>query len=173
MDTITEPRQIIRAAIRDYLDGLDEIETNAVVDHIIKEHGRKLNSAAFVQEMLRLIIKDELRVVLRGERVVATEHGAIREDALDIRAKEIAARIFESVGGTSRKTIPAMTRPELLFVAEQREAAASGHLRWARLVRDYARRMPDDEVTVGEFFSDREFEQIWEHHFEKATLPGV
>lgn len=88
----------------------------------------------------------------------------------DQRAKELAARIFESVGGTTRKSLLSMKRPDLRAAAALRTRQIQGSARWVKFEKYLADNMPDDSVTVDECFNDSVFDRIWRAHFD---VPAV
>lgn len=156
-------RQIVRAFLADALDGEDRIDT---LDLILRarqhfDHDNEFQQA-LLDEALAVLVSTELEALVRNLR------DSRLADTGDARAKEIAAKMFEHVGGTMRKSLLAMTRPDLRYAANEREHQAVGLLKWARFERALAKGLRDDTTTVDERYSDDAFDTIWREHFEPA-----
>ena len=160
-ERVRTARQIVRDFLREVLDDNDEVDTVEMVSLVRKrfQHDNEFHKA-LMMEALPVIVSTELEAVVRGLRDVRLSADG------DARAKEIAALMFEQVGPGRRKSLLAMTRPDLFYAANEREHMAAGLLKWATFERELAKGMRNDSQTVGERFTDTQFETIWRSHFE-------
>lgn len=164
--TVGSARSTVRRAIIEILNENVEIETNEVVASVIETVRREgaVNDPVFLREILEVYVADQLRVELRGRRTLSTGHGAIDFEHHEKRAIVLARRIFESVGGTYRKSIPSMNRLELRYSADARRSQAGGLIRWAAFEEALITLLPNDTVTVEEQIDDGTFEALWQFH---------
>lgn len=78
----------------------------------------------------------------------------------------------------TRRSVSDMTRPDLLFVANDREAKGRRHLLRAAFFRGIAERMPDDTTTVSEVMDEAQYATIYRSTFvapapaERRTEPA-
>jgi len=80
--------------------------------------------------------------------------------------RERLARIFEHVGERNHVSLLAMTKPQHLFVAEEREQRAETETRWANLHRAIAGFHKDNTKTTGEILTETQLDRLWRKHIE-------
>ena len=159
---------IIREFITESIEGADTIVlTDLQAAAVVNFTGDAEYAEALLRDATGLLVADQLRSLMRTNRhLIPTENGATTSERLNLRAKQIAALIYESTGDGTRKALIAMNRTELRFARQQREAMADSILQFATFERALEERLPNDSTTVGEFFSDAEFAALWRDHFD-------
>lgn len=147
-------RGTLRGFLVDELRGAVEVDLD---DLVAKAHARFDADNEFRNDLFRqalgALVADELRHLMTHTRYDA--------QALNERAKEIAATIFETVGAKRRKSLTAMVRPELLYAHDERAKQIDGMSRFNSLLERLAGGLPNDRVTVGDHYSDDAFQRIW------------
>lgn len=153
-------RELVRERLNEILDSHGTVETHEAVATIIAGL-TEANRDALVSEVIHLFVTRELAALVRDRRLHVYNGGAATDDALAGRAKKIASRVFENVGGSTRKRVTDLTRPDCLEAIRAREHQIAGHQPWLRFLRSCAETLPNDEITVGQYFSENQFSALW------------
>jgi hypothetical protein len=70
------------------------------------------------------------------------------------------------VGEDRHRSVLAMTRPQHIFAAEEREMRATTEIRWADFHRAIAGKLEDDICTTGECLTETQLDGIWRKYFQ-------
>lgn len=156
----------LRAELSEFIQQVLEREDSVSVEKLVRMAHKHFNGdewvrEALIREGLNTLIPDLAGDVRHRLRIRARDM-----DTADTRRDRIAS-VFESVGGGYSKSVLAMTRPEHLFAATQRETAAAGHLRWAGFHRAIAKLHKDDETPTGAL-PTKIVEELWREHIERG-----
>lgn len=162
-------RAVVRRKIIDVLEREQEIDTQAVVDVVLEEIAAQ---PASIQERLAAqalssMIREELRGLVHQYRQLATRTTPMTREEFDIRVSRLTRMMFESTAPGKRIAIASMKRPDLRAAIAAREKQVAGHRRWIGFERDLVEQMPNDKVTVSEFFPETQLTETWQRHFEK------
>jgi hypothetical protein len=157
-------RSIAHEVLVDLINGHPEIDSAALVADarpILRADSDFV--AAFLDQGLTVFLLDTIQEIARDRRQDAMNDDDSRADRRRTLMERLG-RVYEPTAGNIRVAVAAMTRPDLLAAANERRRQASGYLRWAGFEEDLAAAMPNDTVTVGEFFTERRITTIWNRH---------
>lgn len=162
-------RRLLHTFIEERLEGEHEVRTNELVAHAYHKFRNDPEFIdAAVRDAIQQLIPQMLGEAFRARRSqwITTAVGAISRQRLEDTVRERLSSVFENANGKYIEFIN-MTRSDLLAAAESREKRAEGELKWARLERDTAKLLPNDEVTVGEALDDSVLATLLSRHFGK------
>lgn len=162
--TIIATDRSLRRELKEFIEEILESEDTVNVDKLVRLAYDRFQQdewarEALIREGLAALVppiaghvRHELRTRARRERGPAT-------------LQERIASVFEHVGSGCTKSVLVMRRPEHLFAAEEREAAARGQLRWAGFHRAVAALHTDDETMTGAL-PPQMIADLWREHIE-------
>src|SRR5688572_25446958 len=155
----------LRAELQTFVEELLDSEDAMNVEKMVRLAHRHFDGDEWVREAL---IREGLTGLIPGiaASVRHTLRTRARENTDPLTRRERISSVFEHVGEGYSKSVFAMTRPDHLFVAEEREKAAAGFLRWAGFHRAIAALHKDNTTTTGEL-PEAKVAEIWRLHIEK------
>lgn len=156
----------LRSEILEFIQQVMEREDSVSVEKLVRMAHKHFNGdewirEALVREGLNSLIPDLAGDVRHRLRTRA------RAMFTDNTRRDRIASVFESVGDGYSKSVLAMTRPEHMFAAVQREVAAAGHLRFANFHRAIAKLHKDDDTPTGAL-PTKVVEKLWKEHIERT-----
>lgn len=155
----------LRGELTEFIKQVLEREDSVAVERLVRMAHKHFNGDEWVREAL---IREGLNSLIPD--LAGDVRHKLRMRARDMNTEETRrdriASVFESVGDGFSKSVLAMTRPEHLFAASQREIAAAGHLRWAGFHRAVAALHKDDDTPTGAL-PPQVVADLWREHIEK------
>jgi len=154
------PRGKLRAWFEQRIEGVDELDMAAIeaeaADYFLsdREWAKGMFGRLIAQELRALLSQMRERVSLGDS---ATTKKGLKERA-DAAARRWGAWVEHTPQGYVR--LMAMTRSQLLAAASERETRGLTEYRTARLWRDMAAKLKNDEQMVREHFSPVQIEKL-------------
>jgi hypothetical protein len=159
-------RTIVREFIEHQIEDQDEIALEA-----LQVSARDLfwddaeMHAALLTDALPTLVADVLHNLMRSRRSATTfyrtESGYVSDTRVELGAREIFARIFESVGGGQRKSLITMTKADINEAIGQRNKMIDGLARYNEFLGALAEPLRGKE-TVGDHYSDGQLKALWD-----------
>lgn len=162
-------RELIRDFIRSRIQGRSGFEPGQLASEAEGYFsGDPEFMAAAISLMFDSLVGDELHHMmgeLRNRNRRRRKGKTASDQRQEKRAKVMHKLLFESVGPNRRKAILKMVRPDLTYVVAERETQAAGFERFTGFVRDLRNGLPDDRTTVDAYYSEEEYQTIYDRHF--------
>lgn len=164
-------RSALAGFVQDHMAKDDELILDALLDEALDRFvGAPDFQRTSAEEVIRFLlpqIVQERRTENRAAMVAAARHG--RETFRAAVEKKKLEVWFESLGPGRSKTGLDMTRPELAFALREHDSRIAGMMRWQNVRRELHDRLPNDHVTIREFFPEPDLEEIFLRHLGGET----
>lgn len=161
------PRQILREWLQTVTGESDQYDVAELSARAVRRFD---DDSEMKAACLAYAVQDLMPQVAAAEFRRGRENA--RRDIEDAVARKLATW-YEHIGDTTHKRLLEMTRPELRFASEQREARAAGELRAAGFLRDLDSGLKSTKQTVRQRYDDAEITTVWRRHYDTPELPSA
>jgi len=159
-------RALVREFIEHSLDGKDEINLEDLQTEATQRFWDDPEMhAALLTDALGALVAEVLHNLMTRRRTAKTffrtESGYVSDTKIELGAREIFGRIFESVGDGRRKSLITCTKSDLAEAIHGREKMIDGLSRYNEFLRALAAPLKGSE-TVGDHYPDEQLKALWQ-----------
>lgn len=164
------PGAMVREWIRAAIEGRDEV---SATDLIPAAELRFLDDPEFwngvAMYLLPALVSDELVSVLSQKRGVS-KYGRfyMSDDKFEEAVASMRKRLsgwYENSLDSTHKVMLRMRKPELVYAINGRQTQVNGHVQAISFMEELAEGLPDDDVTVEEFYTDEALTNIYNRYY--------